>query len=654
MPFCKNHDHIYFDNLCRTKKAETVLSLIYATDQAKKHCKGDKSKEKEEIAKHLVSAYQLFKFDSGSYSGTTSQFQSQYTIGHELGIWKNSDLDLTPLAQKVADNKLTIREYFDIVFLNYVQPINNKIVHILATILEYAINNGLTTVSKEDIRNSFTGMNNKAENINAVYNMLIGTSYFSELSDCLSINYDPRDIYECCNLECLSKDYETVKREFDNLDVYLKYLLEDRRSEKLLIRRLTNGKESVANSSASKASMLVSFEPIPQELTVQELANILKEMYNTAQNRTTGIHMFGIKYAELIKNKGYTALELVKASGIGDNYHVEVSKGIRIYESILNNEFGITITSNKEAKLKEVDTFPHLSPRVNPKYPLNQILYGAPGTGKTYATAQYAVAILEDKDVKTVSAEPRSEVMNRYNNYKNSGRIVFTTFHQNYGYEDFIQGIRPDTSGKEMSFVEVDGVFKVIADRALMDKDNKYVLLIDEINRANISKTFGELITLIEDDKRWGENNALSIILPSGEPFAVPNNLYIVGTMNSADKSISLIDAALRRRFRFIEFVPNLLLIKDLSLRTVLEKLNKSIEKELNSTDLLVGHSYFINKSEDDIVDIMNHNIIPLLYEYFFDEKKKVEKTLSEALDGLDYKINSQEMGRVTISKKEG
>lgn len=654
MPFCKNHDHLYFDNLCRTKKAETVLSLIYATDQAKKYCKGDKNKEKDEIAKHLVSAYQLFKFDSGSYTGSQSQFQSQYTIGHELGIWKNSDLDLTPLAQKVADNKLTIREYFDIVFLNYVQPVNNKLVHILAAILEYAIKNGLTTISKADIRNSFTGMNNKPENINAVYNMLIGTSYFSELSDCLSINYNPQDIYECCNLECLSKDYETVKREFDNLDVYLKYLLEDRRSEKLLIRRLSNSKESVLSSPSSKASMFISYEPIPQELTVQELGNILKEMYDNAKNHTTGIHMFGVKYGEIIKNKGYTALELVKASGINENYHVEVSKGIRIYESIMNNEFGIAVASDKETKPIELDKFPSLSPRVNPKYPLNQILYGAPGTGKTYATAQYAIAILEDKDVKIVSAETRAEVMKRYNDYKNSGRIVFTTFHQNYGYEDFIQGIRPDTSSKEMKFKNVDGVFKTIADKAIMDKDNKYVLVIDEINRANISKTFGELITLIEEDKRWGEENALSITLPSGEPFAVPNNLYIVGTMNSADKSISLIDAALRRRFKFVEFVPNLALIKDAKLRKILEKLNKSIEKELNSTDLLVGHSYFINKDESDITDIMNHNIIPLLYEYFFDEKKKVEKTLSEVLDDLDYTVDTQAMGRIQISKKKG
>lgn len=295
---------------------------------------------------------------------------------------------------------------------------------------------------------------------------------------------------------------------------------------------------------------------------------------------------------------------------------------------------------------------PTLLPRTDKRYPLNVILYGAPGTGKTYATAQYALTIAEKKNVNDLSSETRSDIMHRYNRMVETGQIVFTTFHQNYGYEDFIQGIRPDTSANEMAFKTVDGIFKVIADRAMNDSDNNYVIIIDEINRANISKVFGELITLIEDDKRWGEENAINATLPSGESFAVPNNLYIVGTMNSADKSISLIDTALRRRFEFVEYVPNLELISDNKLKNVLKTLNDGIAKELNSTDLLVGHSYFMGKTADDLCEIMNRSIIPLLYEYFFDNHKKVEAQIKKAIEGMDVEIESSSIGRIKLIKK--
>lgn len=298
-------------------------------------------------------------------------------------------------------------------------------------------------------------------------------------------------------------------------------------------------------------------------------------------------------------------------------------------------------------------TIPTLPKRTRNLFEFNSILYGAPGTGKTYATAKYAVAIVEGRQIDDYKNLSRSEIMNKYNKYIKSGQIVFTTFHQNYGYEDFIQGIRPDVSTEEMKFKTVDGVFKKIAERAMNSHEQDFVIIIDEINRANISKVFGELITLIEDDKRWGEENAISVTLPSGELFVVPNNLYIIGTMNSADKSISLIDAALRRRFNFVEFIPDLSLISDKKLKEVLEKLNKGIEKELNSTDLLVGHSYFINKNVSDICNIMNRSIIPLLYEYFFDNKNKVEAQLKTALEGLDIEIVSNTMGRIKIVKKE-
>jgi len=294
-------------------------------------------------------------------------------------------------------------------------------------------------------------------------------------------------------------------------------------------------------------------------------------------------------------------------------------------------------------------------PRSVKTHPMNVIVYGAPGTGKTYSTAEYALAIVENRPVDKRKKNPaeRKQVMKAYNELIKKGQVVFTTFHQSYGYEEFIQGLRPDTKSDKMAFKTVDGVFKQIADLALNDAENNYVIIIDEINRANISKVFGELITLIEDDKRWGEVNETCATLQSGDVFAVPNNLYIVGTMNSADKSISLIDAALRRRFEFVEQKPEADLIDDTMLKGVLEKLNLILADELESADLLIGHSYFLGKTVDNLPMIMNNSIIPLLYEYFYDNKKKVASVLKDTLDGLGMEIVDDKIGRLSVKKAE-
>ncbi|MGE5417509.1 MAG: MrcB family domain-containing protein [Acidobacteriota bacterium] len=308
-------------------------------------------------------------------------------------------------------------------------------------------------------------------------------------------------------------------------------------------------------------------------------------------------------------------------------------------------------TSEKVESAKKIFT-PH-DPRGAQPWPLNQILFGAPGTGKTYSSAEYAVAIVEKRlasDAQT-SEEERKALMATYRGLVDSGFITFTTFHQNYGYEDFIQGIRPNTNNGTVSFEQVDGVFKKAADKALDDPHNNYVIIIDEINRANISKVFGELITLIEEDKRWGELNQLSATLPMGEAFVVPNNLYIIGTMNSADKSISLIDTALRRRFSFIEVPPKEEFVGNESLKQVMHNLNEYLKKELRNTDLLIGHAYFINKAADDLIGIMNNSIIPLLYEYFYDDEAKVKRAL-DCLKDTEYELDPKPLGRVRVQKK--
>lgn len=311
---------------------------------------------------------------------------------------------------------------------------------------------------------------------------------------------------------------------------------------------------------------------------------------------------------------------------------------------------GDSETAKKKTCLEVVRT-----PRVNLIHPLNFIIYGAPGTGKTYSTAEYALAIIENRavDTRRKSYEKRKAVMAVYNDYVRKGQIVFTTFHQSYGYEEFIQGLRPDTKSGKMAFITVDGVFKRIADDALDNHEKNYVIIIDEINRANISKVFGELITLIESDKRWGEVNETCTTLQSGDIFAVPNNLYIVGTMNSADKSISLIDAALRRRFEFIEQYPNASLVDDPTLRNVLSKINTILADSLESSDLLIGHSYFMGKTVDDLCAILNNSIIPLLYEYYYDNKKKVIGVLTDALKDLGIKIVDDKISRVRVEKAD-
>lgn len=331
----------------------------------------------------------------------------------------------------------------------------------------------------------------------------------------------------------------------------------------------------------------------------------------------------------------------------------------RIFWTFCNND------DNKEDEIQEIEEKNKLKncleivrePRTNKVHPLNFIVYGAPGTGKTYSMVEYALSIIDGVSIDDFrkSNTDRKTNVSRYKELVKAGQIVFTTFHQNYGYEEFIQGLRPDKDSETMAFKTVDGVFKVIADTALNDTENKnYVIIIDEINRANISKVFGELITLIEEDKRWGELNETSATLQSGDQFAVPNNLYIVGTMNSADKSISLIDAALRRRFDFIEQKPDSALVPEGVLRKMFDNINENLVSELDSTDLLVGHSYFMKKTEKDLCNILNNNIIPLLYEYFYDNRKKVAKLLKDAIDksGAQIEIVDEKVGRLRVKDK--
>lgn len=416
--------------------------------------------------------------------------------------------------------------------------------------------------------------------------------------------------------------------------------------------------EQYANDIEDSDEVEITTDTKDNSYTIDELGKILSYMYNhpKCESKVTSIYIFGIKYGRYIRENNYATSNIVSKAGINESYKVELNKALNIYDSIKESQYGVSFYDridklDKVEDIKIKKGLPNRNSRENKIHALNSIIYGAPGTGKTYSTVQYAIAMIENTEVDLTEKTDyeRKQMVKKYNQYVEDGKIVFTTFHQNYGYEDFIQGLRPDTKLGGLNFKNIDGVFKQIASRAIADNENNYVIIIDEINRANISKVFGELITLIEEDKRWGEINQTSVTLPSGDIFAVPNNLYILGTMNSSDKSISLIDAALRRRFIFIEQKPNSKLIKNITMKSIFEKLNYKLVKELDSTDLLIGHSYFINMDETMLADIFNKSIIPLLYEYFYDNRKKVISVLTDVLKDTNVAINNDELGRVSV-----
>ena len=361
-----------------------------------------------------------------------------------------------------------------------------------------------------------------------------------------------------------------------------------------------------------------------------------------------------------------------------------------------------------------------------PVVPLNQILFGAPGTGKTYHTKEMAVEIINGKKEKDRS---REEINKEYEQLVEEGQIVFTTFHQSLSYEDFIEGIKPETIDGNVTYEVKDGIFKSICKNAfskeitsdnfevvyqkLLDEidnsvDNKlvletlvhakeftiyknsknnirfhsntekaneavikkevlehylktgevldwapytksvanyiiekynyiqneaiepkpHVLIIDEINRGNVSAIFGELITLLEEDKRKGNPEHTEVKLPySGDNFSVPNNVYIIGTMNTADRSVEALDTALRRRFSFVEMQPDpneLSEVGDVDLSKLLKTINERIELLIDK-DHQIGHSYFIGIQ--NIVDLQRtfkDKIIPLLEEYFYGDFGKI------------------------------
>ncbi|EAI6486911.1 AAA family ATPase [Campylobacter jejuni] len=425
----------------------------------------------------------------------------------------------------------------------------------------------------------------------------------------------------------------------------------------------------------------------------------------------------------------------------------------------LNEIQDININTLESKSLEVENNVQQISSKMeNKNMPLNQILYGSPGTGKTYHTIDKALEILGE------NLENRDEKKAKFDEYVKNGQIVFTTFHQSYGYEEFVEGIKPridsKENSKEVEYEIKDGIFKELCKKALdnykvslltqeefvksEDLENKieifldelvdqqkfiekiqsggfkleeynekyriitddtnanlylnleifktllenkdkiingrsikqilnnkhrrqidsyyfqlvklfkereqdykvdnnpsekpelkpYIIIIDEINRGNVSKIFGELITLIEASKRIGEKEELKVTLPySGKEFGVPKNVYIIGTMNTADRSITSLDTALRRRFEFIEMMPDVSKLsmdcEGINLQELLKAINTRIEYLLDR-EKTIGHAFFVSvENLEDLKKVFQNKIIPLLQEYFYNDYALINAVLN-------------------------
>lgn len=420
----------------------------------------------------------------------------------------------------------------------------------------------------------------------------------------------------------------------------------------------------------------VAITPIDKVLTHQEIINPLNLVLfgPPGTGKTYELNKLKEKYtsnANSISRKEWLAEQLANSTWCDVIYMCIRDLGYKASLSqIANHEYFIAKsklhTGNADVKSTLRSTLQRhtskFSTTVNHQKRLSPSLFDKDADGLWYIIpdTEDDSAHLDELQERLKRQPAATEIISRYE---------FVTFHQAYSYEDFVEGIRPemDEESGELSYSPQDGVFRLICKRAEADPEHRYAIFIDEINRGNVAKIFGELITLIETDKRTNGDKGMRITLPySRKPFGVPNNLDIYGTMNTADRSIALLDTALRRRFRFKELMPDSSKIAgsdgagniidedggQIDLRELLDAMNHRI-RFLLSRDLMLGHAYLCSVTNlTQLKTVFLNQFIPLLQEYFYEDWHKIQLVFRD-IDATGKLVEAPLIGHIKLTSKD-
>ena len=457
----------------------------------------------------------------------------------------------------------------------------------------------------------------------------------------------------------LQRNRSTLENNFDKLKIALKILLDESKPIGERLRETIHAKgEFKAPGMAEALATAILTVVFPKKYAVYngkvvEAANLIwNKKYSTEANFVVEHYEEFNKYAnDLAKQHDISLWELDWVWLYITKHYKRKDKG--------EDTDKPTKASNYDKKLNLDRSFMY---NEDPGFPRNIVLYGPVGTGKTFLATRIASGIINGsgltlRDLRKWIKEPPSEETSK------GQQIKMITMHKSYGYEQFVEGWMPEpTESGQITYKTRDGTFKEFSDKAKAglqnDKNAKYVLILDEINRADISRVFGELITLLEQDKREQskEKPGMKVeLIYSHEQFSVPMNLYIIGTMNTTDKSIALMDLAIRRRFHFIPVEPKEDVLEKLlkdkgtpddvkeAVRHIFEVLNREIA-EFRGPDYGIGHAYFKDiGTAEDLMNSWNYKIMPLLQEYFYLDNDKLLEILKSVIKIGEGKGNNAE-----------